>query len=135
MPSTVKKSAVMPSTVKKLAIGSHPNTPKLRTPMEPIAKSKLPINKLTAFDDLQRNNAVFLNDTIYNDFLRYVNFAKILQKNYRSAEEERKRLKCVEQEKDKKIGKVELLVENFIKVAITKNKPNYHEYYNTSLRP
>ena len=95
----------MPSTIKKLAIGSQPNTPKLRTPMKTIAKSKLPINKLTAFDDLQRNNAVFLNDTIYNDFHKFVNFAKILQKNYRSAEEERKRLKCVEQEKDKNIGK------------------------------
>ena len=84
-----------------------PTTPRLRTPMKPTLKRDTTKSLLVAFDDLMRDSTVLLNDTIYNDFLKFVNFAKVLQRNYRGAEEERKRLKCVEQDKDKRIDKNE----------------------------
>jgi len=75
--------------------------------MKPTLKRDTTKSLLVAFDDLMRDSTVLLNDTIYNDFLKFVNFAKVLQRNYRGAEEERKRLKCVEQDKDKRIEKNE----------------------------
>ena len=77
-------------TFKKPA-PAPPPSPRLRTPMKSTVKKDLGKSTLVAFDDLMRDGTVFLNDTIYNDFLKFVNFAKVLQRNYRGAEEERKR--------------------------------------------
>ena len=96
---------VMPNFKKPAP--APPTTPRLRTPMKPTLKRDTTKSLLVAFDDLMRDSTVLLNDTIYNDFLKFVNFAKVLQRNYRGAEEERKRLKCVEQDKEKRIEKNE----------------------------
>ena len=65
--------------------------------MKPVVKKDLATSTLIAFDDLMRDGSVFFPGS-EKEFLKFVQNVKSLQRNFRSSEEERKRLKNGEQE-------------------------------------
>ena len=88
---------VMPTHNFKKPAPAPPTTPRLRTPMKPVVKKDLATSTLIAFDDLMRDGSVFFPGS-EKEFLKFVQNVKSLQRNFRSSEEERKRLKHGEQE-------------------------------------
>ena len=86
----------MPTHNFKKPAPAPPTTPRLRTPMKPVVKKDLATSTLIAFDDLMRDGSVFFPGS-EKEFLKFVQNVKSLQRNFRSSEEERKRLK---QERD-----------------------------------
>ena len=87
----------MPTHNFKKPAPAPPTTPRLRTPMKPVVKKDLATSTLIAFDDLMRDGSVFFPGS-EKEFLKFVHSVKSLQRNFRSSEEERKRLKHGEQE-------------------------------------
>ena len=85
-------------TFKRSAPGAH-STPKLKkTSMKAMAK-KDPTKHFSIVDfvDLNRNGSVFINGS-EEQFLNVVKKSKTIKRNFRSAEEEVKRLKQSEQQ-------------------------------------
>jgi len=87
----------MPTHNFKKPAPAPPTTPRLRTPMKPVVKKDLATSTLIAFDDLMRDGSVFFPGS-EKEFLKFVQSVKSLQRNFRSSEEERKRLKHGEQD-------------------------------------